>query len=457
MATGDHLSREELFELVWSKPTSEVARELGVSDAAVGKLCRRLQVPKPPRGYWARVAAARTPKKPPLPAFVDESLQGLRGQKERAPGVRLSPRRRELFLEVARMIDAAAEDHRFRIRDGWLQWIEPEFAAAMLFTLQRESERWLRQRSDSAQQRLALERKIEDVSRVLLEHAPGTVTVFTACEKASTWYGLEAVLVRFSPELRQTVARMAQIVRDHGLTHVARGLDRGDCGWRVRYAGDPERFISATTTLYVDAGELWVEATSRMSDAVFRSRRFSLWDVVPEDQLGVRVTELPPVLTVTRFGRRADALRRLLEADQVLEQGLDALRERDMQPDTGETLPEVLKMWLSEDERRALDVTRAAIASVQDRLEEWESALELERMRVAEELLDVRPGDVAVAEVRGRTVRMLVDHVTASLLPDSLLAVVNGRPFRKDGKPGKRQETAYIEIPWEPDRKRVVE
>jgi hypothetical protein len=45
------LSREELFALVWEKPAREVAKELGVSDVAIGKLCARLQVPKPPRGY----------------------------------------------------------------------------------------------------------------------------------------------------------------------------------------------------------------------------------------------------------------------------------------------------------------------------------------------------------------------------------------------------------------------
>ena len=31
------LSREELFAVVWEKPTQEVARELGVSDVAIAK------------------------------------------------------------------------------------------------------------------------------------------------------------------------------------------------------------------------------------------------------------------------------------------------------------------------------------------------------------------------------------------------------------------------------------
>lgn len=33
-----NLSRGELFALVWERPTQEVAKELGVSDVAVGKL-----------------------------------------------------------------------------------------------------------------------------------------------------------------------------------------------------------------------------------------------------------------------------------------------------------------------------------------------------------------------------------------------------------------------------------
>lgn len=66
------LSREELFALVWEKPTQEVARELGVSDVAIAKLCARLQVPKPPRGYWARVQSGQTPKRPPLAASREE-------------------------------------------------------------------------------------------------------------------------------------------------------------------------------------------------------------------------------------------------------------------------------------------------------------------------------------------------------------------------------------------------
>ena len=62
-----NLTREQFYERVWSTPMTQLAQELGLSDVAVAKTCRRLQVPTPPRGYWAKLAAGQNPKKTPLP------------------------------------------------------------------------------------------------------------------------------------------------------------------------------------------------------------------------------------------------------------------------------------------------------------------------------------------------------------------------------------------------------
>lgn len=61
------LSRIELHELVWSKPATRLAAELGISDVMLGKLCRKLAVPKPPPGYWRKVATGQRLIRPPLP------------------------------------------------------------------------------------------------------------------------------------------------------------------------------------------------------------------------------------------------------------------------------------------------------------------------------------------------------------------------------------------------------
>lgn len=60
------LTREDLYELVWSKPMRELAKDFGISDVALAKRCRRLGIPVPGRGYWARVDAGQQPYRPQL-------------------------------------------------------------------------------------------------------------------------------------------------------------------------------------------------------------------------------------------------------------------------------------------------------------------------------------------------------------------------------------------------------
>jgi hypothetical protein len=66
------LTREQLYALVWSKPVAELAKDFGISDVAVAKRLRKLRVPVPGRGYWARVHAGQTPVQIPLPKKEEE-------------------------------------------------------------------------------------------------------------------------------------------------------------------------------------------------------------------------------------------------------------------------------------------------------------------------------------------------------------------------------------------------
>lgn len=59
--------RKELYKQVWAQPVKDVAKTYGVSGPMLGRVCRALRVPVPPRGYWARVQAGQRVKKPPLP------------------------------------------------------------------------------------------------------------------------------------------------------------------------------------------------------------------------------------------------------------------------------------------------------------------------------------------------------------------------------------------------------
>lgn len=63
--------REGLLDLVWSKPISHLAEEWGISGTAIAKACRKVKVPVPPRGFWAKVAAGKRMKKPKLPKLPE--------------------------------------------------------------------------------------------------------------------------------------------------------------------------------------------------------------------------------------------------------------------------------------------------------------------------------------------------------------------------------------------------
>jgi hypothetical protein len=63
------MDRSGLFERVWTTPIVKLAQEWGISDVGLAKACRRLQVPLPPRGYWAKRDAGQQARRPKLPAL----------------------------------------------------------------------------------------------------------------------------------------------------------------------------------------------------------------------------------------------------------------------------------------------------------------------------------------------------------------------------------------------------
>jgi hypothetical protein len=60
-------NREELYKDVWEQPLTKLQTKYGISNVAIGKACRKLKVPLPGRGYWAKLAAGHKIKQVPLP------------------------------------------------------------------------------------------------------------------------------------------------------------------------------------------------------------------------------------------------------------------------------------------------------------------------------------------------------------------------------------------------------
>jgi hypothetical protein len=53
------VSRDELYRMVWEIPMVRLAAQYGISGNGLAKICDRLNIPYPPRGYWARKAAGQ--------------------------------------------------------------------------------------------------------------------------------------------------------------------------------------------------------------------------------------------------------------------------------------------------------------------------------------------------------------------------------------------------------------
>jgi hypothetical protein len=72
---GTEITRQALYDLVWSTPMTKLAKEYGISDVALAKICKKLNVPYPWRGYWRRKETGKAVKQLPLPPNTDPAKQ----------------------------------------------------------------------------------------------------------------------------------------------------------------------------------------------------------------------------------------------------------------------------------------------------------------------------------------------------------------------------------------------
>jgi hypothetical protein len=118
------LSRVELYEKVWSIPMRKLAKEFGMSDVGLAKLCRRHAIPLPGRGYWARIQHGQMSPKDSLPALADTKLDAIticqsepkrrgyldRPDGEETPTIRVNDDRPVTHPVVARIKDSISRN-----------------------------------------------------------------------------------------------------------------------------------------------------------------------------------------------------------------------------------------------------------------------------------------------------------------------------------------------------------
>ncbi len=130
------LSRETLYEKVWAISGVKLSEALGVSDVAIAKRCRKLNVPRPPRGYWAKVEAGQRPKRPTLPpspeqAFIREAQRPVSRRLELpAESEALHPLAAE-FLKALKSASLSYDKKRVHIRERSLPEADVSKAIAL--------------------------------------------------------------------------------------------------------------------------------------------------------------------------------------------------------------------------------------------------------------------------------------------------------------------------------------
>lgn len=125
------VSREQLYELVWSMPVTKVAEKFSVSGSYMARVCSVLRVPRPERGYWAKLSVGKAPARPELPEALpgdqliwsqdgDLPLSPLRGASNAtAPAM---PRARRIVTGTHELIRGAKQHYEkgYKVEDGQL-------------------------------------------------------------------------------------------------------------------------------------------------------------------------------------------------------------------------------------------------------------------------------------------------------------------------------------------------
>ncbi|MEY9582710.1 hypothetical protein [Sinorhizobium fredii] len=449
MARRD-LSREELFALVWEKPTQQVAKDLGVSDVAVGKLCARLQVPKPPRGYWAKVEAGEIPRRPPLGAFREE-IERSRRESVRARSAESLSKLQQQFFRAAlsdlqgRGADVSGAD----LRGGRLSEVSPHVAAQILLAIQDRGHEWVKQGKVIATWAHPAQNSLAGLVGRLLPLARPQLLVFENAYKKS-WSTADGpvVFVRLTSNLQERIAALVRFVRDQKLQHVVMPLMATDHAWSVRHVFSPESHLFLESTLCISAAELWVEYTRkawRDEDPPERyvTGRLSLKEIMPIDHIPQREVSLSPTITRASVAPYRERLVALLEAERVNDMMLNAAYaiEREV---PNEMLAIADRLWFGE--MRPFSAAREAWRQIEGELERWEGELESERSMLAQAILGIEAGDIVTSENRGRLLRLSVTGITLYASDEHVSFVVNGTRFRKDGTVGKQQDSISLQF-----------
>lgn len=108
--------REKLYKEVWKESMTTLAKQYGVSDVALRKQCKKMDIPLPKAGHWAKVKAGKKIKVPPLPKYdgrdkivVTVQSEGPSGIKQGASLLFLTEKNREYVKQYCSTLTVPRE------------------------------------------------------------------------------------------------------------------------------------------------------------------------------------------------------------------------------------------------------------------------------------------------------------------------------------------------------------
>lgn len=124
------VTREKLFDEIWAEPIIKVSKRYEVSDSYLVRILKNLNIPRPPRGYWAMVAAGIHPEKPSLPAakLGDAITWSRDGQTEFATSTAdktKTPRSKRTARISTHSLVREAREHFNNLRDSKSPYLKP--------------------------------------------------------------------------------------------------------------------------------------------------------------------------------------------------------------------------------------------------------------------------------------------------------------------------------------------
>lgn len=246
------LDRETLYEEVWTDPVTVVSQRYGLSDVGLAKICRRLRIPLPSRGYWAKIKAGKTMHRVALPKLAEEVTSGVGLVKLTSEQSARRAASREQTVKARQSIQPVmvsgeltdshplvlAASRRLNQRDGWTNEKGLRSAPGEVLHLEVTPS--------------ALDRALRLMDALLKELAKFSVTVQVDVKQKRTVLDVEGTIVTLM--ISEYVRRAAHEETPEEKKAMERYRNSWHSGPRVSYPSIPQYDFHPTGMLTITAG-----------------------------------------------------------------------------------------------------------------------------------------------------------------------------------------------------------